>query len=528
MIALAVFLGFIGLLAYLIRWINERNASYWPKQGVQVADPGSFLKRLITMDLSIVKSDMEIYRQLKGQRFGGFMELYNPVLYLTDLDLMKSVYIKDFDHFTNRRGFDVEKQDPHMHYSLFNQNGESWKNLRSKMSPTFTTGKIRRMFEIYDSSTQKLVRALTTDVQREIGKSPSGVDIEIRPFLQKVTMDVIASSAFGVQTDLFEEPNSMFAKMGKKIQQQFAGANFIKFFVIILFGPKFSSFFRLKFTDSEADSFLSRVIVDSLNHRTKTGEVREDFLQIMLEARAGQLKQEEESALDTHEKDAKLKDGEGSGKIDFTDDLIIAQCLLFILGGFDTVESALIFAMYELAVNQDVQEKLLEELEKSLGNNGKFSYDTINNMEYLDMVLSESLRKFPPAVRTERRSTKPYKIPGSDLVLPKDSLVAMPVYPVHHDADIWPDPEKFDPMRFTKEEVAKRHPMAYQPFGHGPRNCIGNRFALTECKTIIAHLTYNFKFEPSAKTEMPPKFALSGSLKPEGGMWLKVSPRKSH
>jgi len=93
----------------------------------------------------------------------------------------------------------------------------------------------------------------------------------------------------------------------------------------------------VKLTDNEADAFLSHIVIQTLNHRSKTGEIRDDFLQLMLEARTGQLKQEEESALDSHEKEAQLKDdGSKKVKIDFHDDLVIAQCLLFILGGFDT------------------------------------------------------------------------------------------------------------------------------------------------------------------------------------------------
>ncbi|CAG7827729.1 unnamed protein product, partial [Allacma fusca] len=143
---------------------------------------------------------------------------------------MKQIYVKDFDYFVNRRGFDVEKHDPHMHLSLINQTGESWKDLRSKMSPNFTTGKIRRMFTIFDSSSKKMVKAI-----RE--KSQTESNIELRPYMQKVTMDIIASSAFGIQTDLFEEPNSSFAIMGKKIQDIFSGKNVFKIFFLMLF-PK--------------------------------------------------------------------------------------------------------------------------------------------------------------------------------------------------------------------------------------------------------------------------------------------------
>ncbi|CAG7824445.1 unnamed protein product, partial [Allacma fusca] len=159
-------------------------------------------------------------------------------------------------------------------------------------------------------------------------------------------------------------------------------------------------------------------------------------------------------------------------------------------------------------------------------NDGEFSYDIINSLEYLDMVISETLRMYPPGGRTERRSTRTYKIPNSDVTLPEGTVVVIPIYQVHHDEDYWPEPSRFDPERFTKENVSKRHPFAYQPFGHGPRNCIGNRFALTEVKLALAQLVLNFKFEPNKHTVIPIKFASTGgNLKPGDDISLNIKLR---
>ncbi|CAG7725542.1 unnamed protein product, partial [Allacma fusca] len=181
-----------------------------------------------------------------------------------------------------------------------------------------------------------------------------------------------------------------------------------------------------------------------------------------------------------------------------------------------TTESTVTFALYELAINPDVQEKLYQEVKEAVeNNNGEFSYDVINKLEYLDCVIQESLRKYPPVVRTDRKCNRPFKLPDSDVVLPVGSLVAIPIHPVHHDPKYWPNPEKFDPERFTKENSINRHPCAFTPFGHGPRNCIGNRFALTEGKAAIAHIVLKFELEPCDKTMIPIVFAFQAPLKPK-------------
>jgi cytochrome P450 len=313
--------------------------------------------------------------------------------------------------------------------------------------------------------------------------------------------------------------------MGKNIQQTFGGKNIFKFLLVSLF-PNLSEKLKIKITNDEADRFLSKLVVDALNHRQETNEKRDDFLQLMLEARQGKLKEEDESQLDEYEKAAKLKDAPKDAKIAFDDDLIIAQSLIFFLGGFDTMDTFFSFAVYELGVHEDVQEKLYEEVKAAVEKNGgEFSYDIINSLEYLDMVVSETLRKYPAGVRTERKCNKAYKVPGSDLSLEPNTIVVIPTYAIHHDPEHYPNPERFDPLRFTKENVSKRHPYAYQPFGHGPRNCIGNRFALSEAKVALAQLVLNFRLEPCKKTVIPLVLANQALLKPADEICLKVTPR---
>ncbi|KAK5639919.1 hypothetical protein RI129_010730 [Pyrocoelia pectoralis] len=93
-------------------------------------------------------------------------------------------------------------------------------------------------------------------------------------------------------------------------------------------------------------------------------------------------------------------------------------------------------------------------------------------MEYLDNCLYESLRKYPPAPMTTRLCTKSYKIPNSDVVINKGTYVFIPIYAIHRDPEYYPNPDKYDPDRFSKESINNRPPLAFLPFGDGPRKCI--------------------------------------------------------
>lgn len=90
------------------------------------------------------------------------------------------------------------------------------------------------------------------------------------------------------------------------------------------------------------------------------------------------------------------------------------------------------------------------------------------------MYILETMRKYPPVHMLNRICTKSYKVPDSDLVIEKGTKVVISTLAIHHDPEYYPDPEKFDPERFTEEEKAKRHPFTYLPFGEGPRICMGN------------------------------------------------------
>lgn len=135
----------------------------------------------------------------------------------------------------------------------------------------------------------------------------------------------------------------------------------------------------------------------------------------------------------------------------------------------------------------------------------------------------ETLRKYPIVGLLRRECDKAYAVPNTGIVLEKGMIVGIPVMGIHHDPEIYPDPEKFKPERFTKEAIAARHPYAWLPFGKGPRDCIGMRFGMMQTRIGLATLLHNFKLSPSEKTLIPMKFQPSGPvLSPAGGMFLRI------
>ncbi|ODM86970.1 Cytochrome P450 9e2 [Orchesella cincta] len=324
-----------------------------------------------------------------GKSFVGISDLISPTFYIADLELMKNIYIKDFDHFVNRRQFATPDSDLLLKKMMVSLEGERWKGIRSKLSPTFTTGKIRRMFGIFDKSSQLMCEY----VKKRVGSA--GGEFDICESYSKYTMDVIASCAFGVDSKSFDcEPGvlSEFEKMGERFQFKLNPAQFIKVLVLLI-APKVANKLGLEAFDTEPQKYFSRVIKDVMKRRRETGERRDDFLQLMMDAQKGLLKGEENSK-ETLEVMTGTDDGSGTAfhsqsEIKFDDDDIVANSVLFLIGGFDTTQSLLIFAAYNLALEQDVQEKLLKEVKASFdANGGKLTYEGVLEMNYLDMVIN--------------------------------------------------------------------------------------------------------------------------------------------
>ncbi|KAG9279953.1 cytochrome P450 3A40-like isoform X1, partial [Astyanax mexicanus] len=180
------------------------------------------------------------------------------------------------------------------------------------------------------------------------------------------------------------------------------------------------------------------------------------------------------------------------------DQEILSQSFIFMVGGYDTTSTTLTFLLYNLATNPDCLNKLVEEIDKTFPHDAPVTYDALMKLEYLEMVINESMRLFPTAPRLERVCRKTVELNG--ITIPKDTLVAIPAYVLHRDPQLWESPEEFRPERFSPENNI--NPYLFMPFGLGPRNCVGMRFALMIMKLVVVKLLQNFNVETCKETQV--------------------------
>ena len=207
-----------------------------------------------------------------------------------------------------------------------------------------------------------------------------------------------------------------------------------------------------------------------------------------------------------------------------SDDEVTAQSVTFLIAGFETTGNTLCSTAYFLATYPEVQDRIIQEVDEALESSGsKPLYDVVQKMPYLDQVISEVLRLCGPAFSLLRGCEEETAIKG--VRFPKGIDVNIPAYVLHRDPEVWDNPLEFNPENFSPEAKEKRSPYSYLPFGTGPRQCIGMRFALLEIKLGLLEILRRFKFERAPETVTTLEHRAVALMAPKDIIYVKIKAR---
>lgn len=206
-----------------------------------------------------------------------------------------------------------------------------------------------------------------------------------------------------------------------------------------------------------------------------------------------------------------------------SDEDIRAEVDTFMFEGHDTTASGISWTLYSLACNPEHQQICRDEVLSALEGRDTMKWPDLSEIPYTTMCIKESLRLYPPVPGMARKITKPMTFFDGRTV-PEGCLVGVSVFGIHRNATVWENPQEFDPLRFLPENSSKRSPHAFVPFSAGPRNCIGQNFAMNELKVVVAQTLrrYELMEDPTKKPLMLPRLILR-SL---NGIHLKIKPIK--
>ncbi|XP_052891061.1 cytochrome P450 6a22-like [Anopheles moucheti] len=500
-------MGYVNVVLYLVLpaltllyYYVKQHYRYWANRNIPQLEASFPVGNMKGVGSKLHFNDVlgEAYSKGKAQSVPlvGLYFMLKPILIVTDLDMVKRILVKDFNSFHDRGLYVNERDDP-LSGHLFALDGERWRYLRNKLSPTFTSGKIKQMFATIREIGDEFLASVTRYVDREEA-------IDVKLLCQCFTCDVVGSCAFGLQCNSLKNEGSKLLEIGDKVFKPPAWRNMLTFLLISYKG--IAKRLHLAAFPAEVASFFMPLVTETISDRERKAIERPDFLNLLI-----QLKNK-----------GTVEDEASEGLKKLTLDEVAAQAFVFFFAGFETSSTTLSFAMFELANNPAIQERVRAEvLEKLKLHDGQITYDALKEMTYLDQVINETLRMYPPVSQLIRVSTQPYAVETAKVTLDRDTMLMIPIYAIHHDASIYPDPERFDPDRFAPDAVHARHTHAFLPFGDGPRNCIGMRFGLLEVKFGIVQMVSKLRFTVSSRMKMPLRMSKSASLlEAEGGIWL--------
>lgn len=528
-----VTLAIISIL--LILWYQKRKKEMTFFERLNIPGPKP---HFITGNLYEYYTEGITHCQLKWtKKYGNILGYYlgsKPILLVSDSDFWKMIQIKDFENFMDRDLFisDGGIPDKIGRNSLSFVNGTHWKNMRSILSPAFSTNKLKQNVPIIEDAVKVFLNFIHE-------KANNNEEFDIFPMFHVLTMDITGRTAFGIRTNIQKNPHDIFVKNIKYLSEDTVSSKTV--WLIFCFQELEFIFTYFRHIMDKIKGIFglpsAQLLFKNLNNviinRKMNKIYRKDLLQIMLDAN---ISSEELKNITSENLMASLESDktttttttnikESTSKKHFLNNSeVMANCLLFMIGGYETTGTTLSFIIHLLVNYPEIQERVREEINAVLQNE-ELGYSAISKMQYLSQVISEALRLYPPVLTfTTRKVGKTFTY--KNYKLPKDLAIQSALWQMQRNPDIWENSNKFDPDRFSPERKESIDSFAYQPFGNGPRNCIGMRFAYLVIKMALASLLHSFRFVPGNKTESdPPQLEIRlFQMNPLNGVYVKAIP----
>lgn len=432
------------------------------------------------------------YRELVA-RFGPVVFLRagtKTFCLLDDAAGIERVLKDNHENYTKGPGYELFR--PFVGDGLLTSEGDAWRRRRKLMQPAFHHEAVARFAVTVTASAEELV-------ERWRPALAAGRPLDVAAEMTRITLAVVGRTLLG------GDPSARADEVraaGAEIQRGVGAPlqSWLRLLDIALPTRRHLSF-RLAALLPTASNRRFRAAVRVLDdivyrliaERRRAGVVARDLLGLLVQAR-----------------DDETVDG-------LTDRQLRDEAMTMFLAGHETAAAGLTWAFYLLDRHPDVQDRLGRELADVLGDRPP-TFADLARLPYLERVVSEALRLYPPFWRLSRHARHDDRVGGYRI--PAGCVVLLSPWLTHRNSAYWPDPERFDPDRFLPDRAAGRPRFAYFPFGGGPRVCIGNAFALMEARLILATVLRHYRLRLTAGhvVEVEPRV----TLRPRGGLPMTV------
>ncbi|XP_073828615.1 uncharacterized protein [Musca autumnalis] len=438
-----------------------------------------------------------------GHKYGKVFRvwLFNELMLVTK-DVKYFETILNSQSFISK-AFIYDMLSPWLGDGLLLSTGSKWHTRRKTLTPTYHFKILEQFVEVFDQQSRVLVKRLYSVAD---GKT----SLDIFPVICLTALDIITETAMGVKVNAQAHPEFPYAKAVKDATNVIATRAMkpVQYFQLGFLLTAFPSYLKLRKSIHIMHQFTDKVIADRKRKlESETMSVADEKDDIGQKRRMTFL----DVLLQSHINGCPLTHEEIREEVD-----------TFMFEGHDTTTSAISHCLYLLSRHPLVQQKVLEEIIDVMGEDEERSVNMreLQDLKYLDAVIKESLRLYPSVPIIQRYTDKDVEV--YDQTIPAKSTVTLLVYALARDPDIFPNPDAFIPDRFFSNAAQKHNPFAYTPFSAGPRNCIGQKFAVLEMKSTISMVLRHFELLPLGLEVVP---QMNIILRSATGINLGLRPR---
>ncbi|XP_046438964.1 cytochrome P450 4C1-like isoform X4 [Daphnia pulex] len=412
---------------------------------------------------------------------------------------------------------------PWLGEGLLTSTGDRWRKRRRLLTPAFHFQILDNFFDTFNKNADILCQQLHRSLSKKAELNQTE-EIEVFPYLKRCTLDIICEAAMGIQINSQLE-NSEYPK-----EHEYPNAVHRYTMVLFEYFNSIWSFFpqRIYFMTKHGKEYQKCL---KIIHDFTSKVIQDRKKEIDQEITTTEMKQDEteESQFEPKKRRAFLdlmliaaKEG-----ADLTDMDIRNEVDTFMFEGHDTTACAAVWFLYCMAIHPDCQELAREELNAVFGDSDRpCTIEDASKLKYLECCIKETLRLYPSVPHIKRYNTEDFVL-SNGFKIPAGASYSIHIYTLHRNEEFFPDPLSFKPERFYSDQCSGRHPFAFVPFSAGPRNCIGQRFALYEEKVIFSTLLRRFRFTYNTTNHGPAKACADMLLKPHHDMPLGITPLKT-
>ncbi|KAL6440485.1 hypothetical protein ACFW04_003185 [Cataglyphis niger] len=493
-IAYTLFLVFITTLIALFYYVETDRAVKLAKQLPNPPSVPIIGHALISYGLSPESLLRVALKHL--EQYGSVISIYFGTRVIIALSDPKDIEIILGSSVHLDKSVEYRYFQPWLGDGLLITSGDKWRRHRKAIAPTFHMSILKTFVPLFYENSMDLVRRLRDEV---------GKEFDCHDYLSAVTVDILTETAMGVRKEKREKTGYDYAMAVMKMSDILHRRHYD-------FSLRSDLIFKLtKFAKQQVE--LLNII-----HTLTDGVIKEKSQDI----KENLKRQKEKRRLAFLEMMLDLKKNGGQ----MTDEEIREEVNTIMFEGHDTTAAGSSFALCALGNHQDIQARVHEELDTIFGDSDRpCTFQDTLEMKYLERVILESLRLFPPVPLIARKLNEDVKIITGDYILPKTATVVIAQFAVHRSEKYYPNPTVFNPDNFLPEKMQQRHYYSFIPFSAGPRSCVGRKYAMLKLKVLLSTILRHYRVTSDVVDD---DFILRADiiLKRHDGFKIKLEPRK--